>query len=53
MPEPMVTQEGTENNAGARHAATRCVIQFRQDPLTRKGIVTEDSLRANAPHLTT
>ena len=51
MPEPIITQDGTENNDGERNAAKRFITHLRQDHPPRKGIVTEDSLRANAPHI--
>ncbi len=53
MPEPMVKQDGTEKHDGARHAATRFVAKRRQDHPHLKVIITEDSLRANAPHIET
>jgi hypothetical protein len=53
MPEPMVQQDGTEKNAGERHAAKRFVTKFRQAHPHRKVIVTEESLSAHAPHIET
>lgn len=53
MPEPMVTQDGTENNDCERNAAKRFVTKCRRDPPHLKVIVTEDSLSANAPHIET
>ena len=53
MPEPIVRHDGTAKNDGERHAAKRCMAQLRQDHPHLKCIVTEDSLRANAPHLET
>jgi hypothetical protein len=51
MPEPIIKQEGTEKNAGERNAAKRFITKLRQDHPPRKGIVTEDSLSSNAPHI--
>ena len=53
MPEPMVTQDGTGKNDGERHAAKRFIAKLRHDHPHLKFIVTEDSLRANAPHIET
>jgi hypothetical protein len=53
MPEPIVQQDGTEKNACARHAATRFITKLRQDHPHLKGIITEDALSANAPHIET
>ncbi len=50
-PEPLLTQDGTANNAGERQAAKRCMAKVRQDPPHRKCSITADSLRANAPPL--
>ncbi len=52
-PEPMVTPDGTEKHAGARHAAQRCITKLRHDhpPLTCS--ITADALRAHAPPLET
>jgi hypothetical protein len=49
MPEPMVKQDGTEKNAGEREAAKRLMGKLRQDHPHLRVIVTEDSLRSNAP----
>src|SRR5256712_1010554 len=49
MPAPSVQHDGTEKNDCARHAAKRFVAQLRQDYPHLKFIVTEDSLRSNAP----
>jgi hypothetical protein len=49
MPEPIITQDGTANNDGARNAAKRCIATLRQDHPHLKCIITADSLRANAP----
>jgi hypothetical protein len=51
MPEPMVQQDGTEKNDGEREAAKRFIVKLRQDHPHLKVIVTDESLRANAPHL--
>jgi hypothetical protein len=53
MPEPIVKHEGTDKNDGERHAAKRFVAKLRQDHPHLKFIVTEDSLRSNAPHIAT
>ena len=53
MPEPMVNRDGTDKNDGERHAAKRFVAKLRQDHPPLKFIVTEDSLRSNAPHIET
>jgi len=52
-PEPMVQQDGTEKNAGERHAAQRFITKLRQDHPHLKCMVTEDRVRANAPHIET
>ena len=49
MPEPMVTQDGTEQNAGERQAVKRFIAQLRQDHPPRKLIITADALRSPAP----
>lgn len=51
MPEPIVKHEGTDNNDGERHAAKRFVAKVRQDHPHLTFLVTEDSLRAKAPHI--
>jgi hypothetical protein len=51
MPEPIGTHDGPDKHACERHAAQRFIVKLRQDHPHRKCIVTEDSLRANAPHL--
>ena len=53
MPEPMVQQDGTEQNDGERHAAKRFLATLRQDHPHRKCIITEDALSAKAPHIET
>src|SRR5499433_1791375 len=53
MPEPIVTQDGSEKNDCERNAAKRFVTKFRRDHPHLKVIVTEDSLSANAPHIET
>ena len=53
MPEALVTQDGTAKHDGERHAAQRCMAKWRQDHPHLKCIVTEDRLRAHAPHLET
>jgi hypothetical protein len=53
MPEPIVKQDGAEQNAGERNAAKRFVTKFRREHPPLKVIVTGDGLRANAPHLET
>jgi hypothetical protein len=53
MPEPIVQQDGTAKNDGARHAAKRFITKLRMDHPHLRCIVTEDSLSANAPHIET
>jgi hypothetical protein len=53
MPEPSIKPDGTANNDGERHAAKRFIATLRQDHPHLKGIITEESLRANAPHIET
>ena len=53
MPEPIVKQDGTEQNDCERNAAKRFVTKFRQDHPHLKVIVTADSLSSNAPHIAT
>ena len=53
MPEPMVQQDGTEKNDGERKAAKRFIATLRKDHPHLKCIVTEESLRSNAPHIET
>jgi hypothetical protein len=53
MPEPMVTQDGSEQNDCERNAATRFVPKFRRDHPHLKVIVPEDSVSANAPPIET
>jgi hypothetical protein len=51
MPEPIIKQDGTEKNDCERNAAKRFITKLRQDHPHLKVMVTEDSLRANAPHI--
>jgi hypothetical protein len=51
MPEPIIKQDGTENNDCERNAAKRFVTKFRRDHPHLKVIVTADSLSSNAPHI--
>jgi hypothetical protein len=51
MPEPMIKQDGTEQNDCERNAAKRFMTKLRQDHPYLKFIITEDSLSANAPHI--
>ena len=53
MPEPIVKQDGTEKNDGARKAAKRFITKLRQDHPHLKFSITEDALSANAPHIET
>lgn len=53
LPEPIVKHDGTKNNAGARHAAKRCVATVRQAPPHLTCLVTADRLRSKAPHIET
>ena len=51
MPEPIMNRDGTDKNDCERNAAKRFVAKLRQDHPHLKLIVTEDSLRSNAPHI--
>jgi len=53
MPEPIGQHDGTDKNDCERNAAKRFVVKLRQDHPHLKGIVTEDSLSSNAPHIET
>jgi len=53
MPEPIMNRDGTDKNDCERNAAKRFVAKLRQDHPHLKCIVTEDSLRSNAPHIET
>jgi hypothetical protein len=53
MPEPIVNRDGADKNDCERNAAKRFVAKLRQDHPHLKCIVTEDSLRSNAPHIET
>jgi hypothetical protein len=53
MPEPMMKQDGTAKHDGERKAANRFIVTPRQAPPPLPCIVTEDGLRANAPHIET
>jgi len=53
MPEPIVKQDGTSKNDCERNAAKRFVAKLRHDHPHLTFIVTEDSLRSNAPHIET
>jgi hypothetical protein len=53
MPEPIVTQDGTDKNDCERNAAKRFVAKLRHDHPHLKFIITEDSLSSNAPHIET
>ena len=51
MPEPIVKPDGASKNDCERNAAKRFLTKFRQDHPHLQGIVTEDSLSSNAPHI--
>ena len=51
MPEPIIKQDGTNQNDCERNAAKRLSAKLRQDHPHLKVIVTEDSLSSNAPHI--
>ena len=51
MPEPIIQQDGTEKNDCERNAAKRFITHLRQDHPHLQGIITEDSLSSNAPHI--
>ena len=53
MPEPIGTHDGTDKKDCERSAAKRCVAKLRQDHPHLRFIVTEESLRANAPPIET
>jgi hypothetical protein len=53
MPAPLLNQDGATKNDGARQAAPRFIAPWRQDHPHGKCLVTEDRLRANAPHIET
>jgi len=53
MPEPIVQQDGTDNNDGERNAAKRFIAKLRKDHPPLTFIMTEDGLSANAPHIET
>jgi hypothetical protein len=52
-PEPIGPDDGTDKHACARNAAKRFIVTLRQDHPHLTGIVTENSLRSNAPHIET
>jgi hypothetical protein len=52
-PAPIVQQEGTDHNDGARNAAKRFVATRRREPPHLQCMSTADRLRAHAPHLET
>src|SRR5467141_565097 len=53
MPEPIVKHDGTDKNDGERNAAKRFIAKLRRDHPHLQCIITEESLRANAPHIET
>jgi hypothetical protein len=53
MPEPIITQDGTEKNDCERNAAKRLIVKLRQDHPHLTLMVTEDRLSSNAPHMRT
>ena len=53
LPEPIVTQDGTDKNDGERNAAKRFVAKLRQDHPPLQFLITEDSLSSHAPHIET
>jgi len=50
-PEPIKNTDGTEKNDCERNASRRWLATFRREHPHLKGIVVEDALAANAPHL--
>ena len=52
-PEPIITQDGTENNDCERKAATRFIAKLRQDHPHLTCIIPEDRLSSNAPPIET
>ena len=53
MPEPIVKPDGTAKNDCERTAAKRFIAKLRQDHPHLKGLITEESLSSNAPHIET
>jgi hypothetical protein len=53
MPEPIMKHDGREKNDCERNAAKRFMAKLRKDHPHLQFIVTEDSLRSNAPHIET
>ena len=53
MPEPIVKQDGTQQNDCERNAAKRFISRLRQDHPHLPCIITADALSANAPHIET
>ena len=51
MPEPIITHDGADKNHCERTAAKRLLATLRQDHPHLQVLVTEDSLRSNAPHI--
>jgi len=52
-PAPIVKHDGADHNDCERHAAQRLVAKLRQEHPHLQGLVTEDRLRSNAPHIAT
>jgi len=50
-PEPILKQDGQSKNDSERNAAKRAIEKFREDHPKLKGIILEDGLASNAPHL--
>ena len=52
-PEPMIKTEGKDKNDCERNAAESFLKDFRREHPHLQGIVTEDGLSSNAPHIQT
>jgi hypothetical protein len=53
MPEPIVNQDGTQKNDGARNAAKRFISKLRQAHPHLPFMITEDARSSHAPHIET
>lgn len=53
FPEPILSQPGEGKGDCERNASKRWIEQFRREHSKLKGIVLEDSLAANGPHIRT
>ena len=53
FPEPILSQPGEDKGDCERNASKRWIEQFRKEHPKLRGIVLEDSLAANGPHIRT